>query len=73
MKNTMKLISVFTLPLLSCNSIAQTVSTTASTLDGAEKNIAKQAERMDMSYEIIGANFKNRIYMTGKLTSNKSE
>lgn len=56
------------LSLLSFSTMAQTVSAVDSTIEGAEKKISTLAAKEGDSYEILGASFKNRVYMTAKLT-----
>ncbi|HAT3950339.1 TPA: DUF1471 domain-containing protein, partial [Kluyvera ascorbata] len=48
---------------------AQTVTATASTIDGAEAKIAAQAEQAGASsYKITQAYTGNRVHMTAELT-----
>ena len=46
---------------------AQTVTATASTIDGAEAKIAAQAAEQGASYKITSAQFNNRVHMTAEL------
>ena len=57
------------LTLLSFSTMAQTVTAVDSTIEGAEKKILTLATKEGKSYEILGASFKNRVYMTAELTS----
>jgi len=66
---TMKSIkTVAALSLISFGSFAQSISTTASTLDRAEANIAAQAAKEGAAYKITSAQFDNRVHMTAELT-----
>jgi len=57
-----------TLTLLSFSTMAQTVTAVDSTIEGAEEKISTLATKEGKSYEILGASFKNRVYMTAELT-----
>ncbi|MDU5156056.1 hypothetical protein [uncultured Citrobacter sp.] len=57
-----------TLSLLSFSTMAQTVTAVDSTIEGAEEKISTLATKEGKSYEILGASFKNRVYMTAELT-----
>ncbi len=56
------------LSLSSISTMAQTVTAVDSTIEGAEKKISTLASKEGKSYEILGASFKNRVYMTAELT-----
>ncbi|MEB5920885.1 hypothetical protein [Franconibacter daqui] len=56
------------LSLLSFSPMAQIVTAVDSTIEGAEEKISTQASKEGKSYEILGASFKNRVYMTAELT-----
>ncbi len=56
------------LSLLSFSTMAQTVTAVDSTIKGAEEKISTLAAKEGKSYEILGASFKNRVYMTAELT-----
>lgn len=56
------------LSLLSFSTLAQTVTAVDSTIEGAEEKISTLATKEGKSYEILGASFKNRVYMTAELT-----
>lgn len=61
------LIVVVTLSLISFNSVAKTITAVGSTIDSTEKEISLQAAKQGKSYKILGAFFKNRVYMIAKL------
>ncbi len=56
------------LSLLSFSTLAQTITAVDSTIEGAEEKISTLATKEGKSYEILGASFKNRVYMTAELT-----
>ena len=62
------LIVVVTLSLISFSSVAKTITDVGSTIDSTEKEISLQAAKQGKSYKILGAFFKNRVYMIAKLT-----
>lgn len=53
--------------LMSASGFAQTVTATASTLDGAEAKIAAQAQQQGAQYKITEASTSNIIHMTAEL------
>ncbi|EPY9098789.1 hypothetical protein PU849_02300 [Shigella dysenteriae] len=61
------LIVVVTLSLISFSSVAKTITAVGSTIDSTEKEISLQAVKQGKSYKILGAFFKNRVYMIAKL------
>ena len=61
------LIVVVTLSLISFSSVAKTITAVGSTIDSTEKEISLQAEKQGKSYKILGAVFKNRVYIIAKL------
>ncbi len=61
------LIVVVTLSLISFSSVAKTITAVGSTIDSTEKEISLQAAKQGKSYKILGAFFKNRVYMIAKL------
>ena len=66
---TIKTFAVVTaLSVMSFGAFAQSISTTASTLDRAEAKIAAQAAEEGASYKITSAQFDNRVHMTAELT-----
>ncbi|MEY8712896.1 DUF1471 domain-containing protein [Mangrovibacter phragmitis] len=68
MKSIKSLVVVTALSLASFGAFAQTVSATASTLDGAEAKIAVQAKQAGASsYNITEAFSGNQVHMTAKL------
>ena len=68
MKTIKTFVAVALFALLSSTSFAQTVTATASTLDGAEAQIAAQAHQAGASYKITGARFNNGAYVSAELT-----
>ena len=64
---TLSLAAVAALSLISFGSFAQSVSATASTLDGAEAKIAAQAQQHGDQYKITSAYTNNGAYMTAEL------
>lgn len=61
------LIVVVTLSLISFSSVAKTITAVGSTINSTEKEISLQAEKQGKSYKILGAVFKNRVYIIAKL------
>jgi len=68
MKSIKTFVAVAALSLISFGSFAQSISTTASTLDRAEANIVAQAAKEGAAYKITSAQFDNRVHMTAELT-----
>lgn len=68
MNTICSLIAVVTLSLLSFSSVAKTITAVGSTINSTEKEISLQAAKQGKSYKILGAIFKNRVYMIAKLT-----
>ncbi|EEX9089042.1 hypothetical protein FRV13_03325 [Escherichia coli] len=68
MNTICSLIAVVTLSLLSFSSVAKTITAVGSTINSTEKEISLQAAKQGKSYKILGAFFKNRVYMIAKLT-----
>lgn len=68
MKNIKKIAAVIVLSAISSVSFAQTVTATASTLDGAEAQIAAQAKMAGAAYSITEAYAGNQVHMTARLT-----
>ena len=67
--NTIKTFAaVIALSVLPFASFAQSVTATASTLDGAEAQIAAKAQELGASYKVTEANFNNGVHMTAELT-----
>ncbi|MCE0491203.1 DUF1471 domain-containing protein [Pantoea sp. Mb-10] len=64
---TLTLAAAAALSLLSAASFAQSVSVTASTLDGAEAKVAAVAQEQGAQYKITEANTNNRVHMTAEL------
>lgn len=68
MKFAKTLFAAAALSLVSFASFAQTVTATASTLDGAEAQIAAQAKQAGAaSYQITEAYSGNQVHMTAEL------
>lgn len=68
MKNIKTFVVVAVLALISSSSFAQTVTATASTLDGAEAQIAAKAKLAGSGYSITEAYAGNQVHMTARLT-----
>ena len=68
MKSIKTLVAVAALSMISFTSFAQSVTASASTLDGAVAKIAAQAHQAGTSYEITGARVDNGAYVSAKLT-----
>lgn len=59
--------TIMALSLFSTVSVAQTVTATASTLDGAEAQIAAKAKMAGAGYSITEAYAGNQVHMTASL------
>ncbi|MEN3753457.1 YdgH/BhsA/McbA-like domain containing protein [Mangrovibacter yixingensis] len=68
MKSIKTFVAVAALSVMSFGAFAQSVTATASTLDGAEAQIAAQAKQAGASYHITEANVNNGVHMTAELT-----
>ena len=68
MKSIKSFVVVTAFSMMSFGAFAQSVSTTASTLDRAEAKIAAQAAEQGASYKITSATTNNRVHMTAELT-----
>ena len=68
MKSIKTFVAVIALAASFGSFAAQTVTATASTIDGAEAKIAAQAAEQGASYKITSAQFNNRVHMTAELT-----
>jgi len=68
MKTIKTFVVVAALSLISSASFAQTVTATASTLDGAEAQIAAKAKMAGSGYSITEAYAGNQVHMTAQLT-----
>ena len=68
MKNVKAIAAIIALSLIASASFAQTVTATASTLDGAEAQIAAQAKQSGARYAITEAYSGNQVHMTARLT-----
>ncbi|XXN66707.1 YdgH/BhsA/McbA-like domain containing protein (plasmid) [Enterobacter ludwigii] len=67
MKTIKTIAAVIALSLISTASFAQTITATASTLDGAEAQIAAKAKMAGAGYSITGAYAGNQVHMTARL------
>ncbi|ARU92628.1 YdgH/BhsA/McbA-like domain containing protein [Tatumella citrea] len=67
MKTIKNIAAVVLLSVISAGAFAQTVTATASTLDGAEAKIAAQAKAAGSSYSITEAHYGNQVHMTAEL------
>lgn len=63
----LSLAAVAVLSLVSFSSLAQTVSATSLTMDGAQAKIAAQAHAQNEQYRILEASTNNRVHMTAEL------
>ncbi|KEA52055.1 MULTISPECIES: YdgH/BhsA/McbA-like domain containing protein [Mangrovibacter] len=68
MKSIKTFVAIAALSMMSFGTFAQTVSATASTLDGAEAQIAAQAKQAGASYNITEAHVGNQVHMTADLS-----
>lgn len=59
--------TVAALSVISFNSLAQTISVTSLTMDGAQAKIAAQAHAQNEQYKILEASTNNRVHMTAEL------
>lgn len=64
---TISIAAVAALSLMSASGFAQSISVNANTLDGAEAQVAAQANEQGAQYKIIEANTSNRVHMTAEL------
>lgn len=67
MNSVKTFVVVAALSLISFGTFAQTITTTAGTLDDAEAQIAAQAHKSGDSYRITEATVKNCVHMTAEL------
>ncbi|GAA0470987.1 MULTISPECIES: YdgH/BhsA/McbA-like domain containing protein [Tatumella] len=67
MKAIKNIVAVIAFSVISGAAFAQTITATASTLDGAEAKIAAQASAEGARYNITEASAGNRIHMTAEL------
>lgn len=67
MKTIKMLAAAGAMTLLSFGAFAQSISTTATTLDEAEAKIAAQAAEQNAAYHITSARVDNRVHMTAEL------
>lgn len=67
--NTIKnFVAVAAFSLMSAGAFAQSISTTAPTLDAAEAKIAAKAAEQGANYSITSAIVNNRVHMTANLS-----
>lgn len=67
MKSIKNFVAVSVLALVSFGSFAQSITATASTLNGAEAKIAAQAQQQGAQYKITEASSNNVVHMTAEL------
>ena len=68
MKTIKTFVAVAALSLMSAGAFAQSISTTAPTLDEAEAKIAAKAAEQGANYSITSAIVNDRVHMTANLT-----
>lgn len=68
MKSIKTFAAAIALTALPFASFAQSITATGTTLDGAEAQIAAQAQKVGASYKVTEANFNNGVHMTAELT-----
>ena len=68
MKSIKTFVAVAALSMMSFGAFAQSVSASASTIDGAEAKIAAQAQQEGASYKIPEATVNNVVHMTAELS-----
>lgn len=68
MKTIKTFVAVSALALISFTSFAQSITASATTLDGAEAKIAAQAKQAGASYKITSARFENGAMISAELT-----
>lgn len=64
---TLSIVAVTTLSLMSASVSAQSITSTALTLDEAEAKIAAQAQQQGAQYTITEASSNDVVHMTAKL------
>ncbi len=67
MKPVKNLVAIVALSTLSFGSFAQSITASASSLDGAEAQIAAQAQQLGAKYKITEASSNNFVHMTAEL------
>ncbi|MGA7507878.1 MAG: YdgH/BhsA/McbA-like domain containing protein [Erwinia billingiae] len=67
MKSVKNLVAIIALSTLSFGSFAQSITASASSLDGAEAQIAAQAQELGAKYKITEASSNNFVHMTAEL------
>ncbi|QEW32108.1 DUF1471 domain-containing protein [Erwinia billingiae] len=67
MKSVKNLVAIIALSTLSFGSFAQSITDSASSLDGAEAQIAAQAQELGAKYKITEASSNNYVHMTAEL------
>lgn len=68
MKSIKIFVAVAAFSMISFGAFAQSITASATTLDGAEAQIAAQAKQAGASYKITEANVNNSVHMTAELT-----
>jgi hypothetical protein len=67
MKSVKNLVAIIALSTISFGSFAQSITASASSLDGAEAQIAAQAQQLGAKYKITEASSNNYVHMTAEL------
>ncbi|MCX0500409.1 YdgH/BhsA/McbA-like domain containing protein [Erwinia billingiae] len=67
MKSVKNLVAIIALSTISFGSFAQSITASASSLDGAEAQIAAQAQELGAKYKITEASSNNYVHMTAEL------
>lgn len=67
MKSVKNLVAIIALSTISFGSFAQSITASASSLDGAEAQIAAQAQELGAKYKITEASSNNFVHMTAEL------
>lgn len=67
MKSVKNLVAIVALSTLSFGSFAQSITASASSLDGAEAQIAARAQQLGAKYKITEASSNNFVHMTAEL------
>ena len=67
MKTIKNFVAVAAISMMSFGAFAQSITATASTLDGAEAKIAAKASEQGAGYTITSAIVNDRVHMTARL------
>ena len=68
MKSIKTFVAVAAFSMISFGAFAQSITATDTTIDGAEAQIAAQAQKAGAAYKITEANFNNGVHMTAELS-----